>query len=192
MKGCIMKMIICFFLVSFFFISCKNENELVDPPIDTSQIIPLKVGNFWTYQYTHYDTLGNIISVSSVTTRVISDTVINGKQAFLFNSGDVFWNDDSGFWIKSYQKSPILEYKYPANIGDYYNNYITVICSDSLITSPRGNFKCYGYSYDRGVNYVCPGIGVIKEENFQSKNIGVSDIDLYLFQKSELIEYNLK
>ena len=94
-----MKMTFCCFLISFFFISCTNENELVDPLIDTSQIIPLKVGNFWTYQYTQYDTLGNLISESPVTTRVISDTVINGKQAFLFNSGDVFWNDDSGFGL---------------------------------------------------------------------------------------------
>ncbi len=187
-----MKIIFFCFLISCFFVSCKNENKLVDPPIDTSQIIPLKIGNSWIHQVTQYDTLGNVITTVPETTLVISDTVINGKHAFLFSSGDVFWNDDSGFWMKLYQKSPILVYKYPANIGDYYSNNLTVICKDSLILSPKGSFKCYGYSNSIGMFYICPGIGLIKEEYFQPKDISVSDTALYLFQKRELLDYKLK
>jgi hypothetical protein len=70
-------------------------------------------------------------------------------------------------------------YKYPINIGDYYNSFwgagVTIISNDSLITVNGVNYKCYVYywrywdSSERGSSfyvYICPGIGVIRSVQF--------------------------
>ena len=183
-----MKNLIAFTLLSVFvFLSCKVD-EIIGPPIDTSVILPLKVGNIWTYQCTMTDSLGSMFASFSQSTSIVSDTLLNGRRTFLFSTGDYFWNENSGFWIQSPGKQPLLVYKYPANLGESYGQLITVIFKDSTINTPKGNFNCYGYSSGIAITSVAPGIGKVKSEYFQNR----SDGSTYLFQKEELINYQIK
>jgi hypothetical protein len=173
-------------LLIFAFLGCKEVN-MIDPPIDTSAIIPLKVGNTWTYQFTMYDSLGSVWASFPESTSILSDTLINGRKVFLFSSLDYFWNEESGFWTQTSGKQPLLVYKYPANVGESYGLLITVICKDSTINTPKGIFNCYGYSSGIANSFVAPEIGVVKREYFQNRADGTA----YLFQKEELINYSL-
>jgi len=76
-------------LLVFAFLGCKDDN-IVEPPIDTSVIVPLKVGNTWTYQFTMSDSLGNVWASFSQSTSIVSDTIISGRQTYVFSSGDFF------------------------------------------------------------------------------------------------------
>lgn len=183
MKNLAVSLFILFFIV----IGCKDDNNIVNPSVETIEIIPLKVGNFWSYQTTIYDTLGSIVSTIIDSTRIISDTLINGKKYFIFSTGVLRWNNDAGFWITIAYDSLLL-YKYPANVGDEYSYNIKVICKDSSIVIPKGTFKCYGYSGSVAIDYVCPGLGLIKEEWYKKLFNGTK----YLYQKQELISYQLK
>jgi hypothetical protein len=173
------------FVLLFAFIACNEDNVIVNPPSETLEIVPLKIGNYWSYQTTTYDTLGNIVNSVVDSFSVVSDTLINGKKYFIFSTGVLRWNNDAGFWITMSPDSLLL-YKYPANVGDEYP-YFKVICKDSLIVSPKGTFKCYGYSGSVAIDYVSPGVGLVKEEWFKNKLSGVK----YLYQKQELINYHL-
>ena len=175
------------FMLCFILSSCKDESNIVNPPIETIEIVPLNVGNSWSYQTTVYDTLGSVVSTTIDSFSVASDTLINGKKYFNLSTSVLRWNNTVGFWMTTPSDSLLL-YKYPANVGDEYSNTLKVICKDSSIVIPKGTFKCYGYSGTVAIDYVSPGIGLIKEEWFKNKFDGVK----YLYQKQELLNYQLK
>jgi hypothetical protein len=81
-----------------------------------------------------------------------------------------------------------LLYKYPANVGDLYSTHLKVICRDSSISIPNASYKCYGYSSPVAIDYVSPGIGLIREEWYKK----LFDGSEYLYQKQELLDYILK
>jgi len=174
------------FILFFLLIGCKDESNIVNPTAETIEIVPLKVGNSWSFKTTVYDTLGSIVSTTVDSFSVVSDTLINGKKYFIFSTGVLRWNNDSGFWITMAPDSLLL-YKFPANVGDEYSYNIKVICKDSSIVVPKGTFKCYGYSGSVAIDYVSPGVGLVKEEWYKNKLSGVK----YLYQKQELLNYQL-
>ncbi|HEY6907393.1 MAG TPA: hypothetical protein VI230_07975 [Ignavibacteriaceae bacterium] len=182
MKSLSVSLIIYCFILN----GCKNESNVIVPPIVTTEIVPLKVGNSWLYQTTVYDTMGNIVSSTFDSFSVVSDTLINGQYYFTLSTGVIRWNDVSGFWMLAAPDSLLL-YKYPAEVGDTYGT-LKVICKDSLIVILKGTFKCYGYSGTVAIDYVSPGIGLIKEEWFKNKISGAK----YLYQKQELLDYQIK
>lgn len=68
------------FILFFLLIGCKDENNIIDPPGESIEIVPLEVGNSWIFQITTYDSSANIISNNIDTAKVVSDTLINGKN----------------------------------------------------------------------------------------------------------------
>lgn len=180
------KIAVSLFAIFLLLMGCKDDNIIVNPPSEIPEIVPLKVGNTWSYQTTVYDTSGNIVSTTVDSFSVVSDTLINGKKYFIFSSGALRWNNDTGFWITMAPDSLLL-YKYPANVGDEYSYSLKVICKDSSIVVPKGTFKCYGYSGLVAIDYVSPGVGLVKEEWYKDKLSG----DKYLYQKQELLNYRL-
>ncbi|GBD87654.1 hypothetical protein BMS3Abin03_01588 [bacterium BMS3Abin03] len=169
------------------FAGCNKEDNIVTPAAKTLEIVPLKVGNVWSYQTTTYDTSGNIISTSVDSFSIVSDTIINGRKTFILSTGVLRWNNESGYWVSTNTDSLLL-YKYPANVGDQYSSDLKVISIDSMIVIPRGTFRCYGYSGSVAIDYVSPGVGLTKEEWYKNKFNGVK----YLYQKQELLDYQLK
>lgn len=180
------KIAVSLFAIFLLLIGCKDDNIIVNPPSEIPEIVPLKVGNTWSYQTTVYDTSGNIVSTTVDSFSVIADTIINGQKRFIFSTGVIRWNNVFGFWITMSPDS-VLFFKYPANVGDEYGYGLKVICKDSTIVVPGGAFKCYGYSVNVAIDYVSPGVGLVKEEWYKDKLSG----DKYLYQKQELLDYRL-
>jgi hypothetical protein len=182
MKNLAVSLFIAFFLIA----GCKDENKIVNPTTETVEIVPLKVGNWWSYQTTVYDTSGDIVSTHIDSIFVVKDTLVNGKKYFILSTGVMRWNNDSGLWIPFTPDSTLL-YKYPAQVGDKYGINLKVICKDSSIVVPKGSFKSYGYSGAVATDFVSPGVGLIKEEWYKNNSIGIK----YIYQKQELLDYHL-
>jgi len=167
-------------------LACKNNPVDSNPPV--VHIIPMKVGNSWTYAQTNYDTLGNITSSGEFKFLVAKDSLIAGKTFFAvfrdtlvassyyhgYFSG-LPWrvNTDSGL-VKIKDLLPngpylILEYKYPALTNDFFirdDLGAKVIATNVSVQVPAGTFNCIKYEFSYGLRlfevYIQPGLGEIK------------------------------
>jgi hypothetical protein len=91
------------FLSPVLFIGCNNEDNIVDPPADIKEIVPLKIGNSWAYETTTYDTSGNIISTNIDSFSVVSDSLINGRKLIYFLLVDYDLTMKPDFGLKYFQ-----------------------------------------------------------------------------------------
>ena len=182
MKSAVFSLAVFYILL----LGCSDDNNITSPTVQTQEIVPLSIGNSWTYQYTIYDTSGGIIYTSIDSFSVIADTVINGKKRFILSTGVMRWNNDFGFWIPMSPDSLLL-YKYPANVGDEYSNGLKVICKDSTFVLPSGTFKCYGYSSPVAIDYVSPSVGLVREVWYKKSPSGLE----YLYKRQELLSFQV-
>ena len=151
--------------------SCK-DSQSPTASVDTSVIIPLKVGNMWIYKTTSWSVRANSDSTFySDTTRVNSQMVINNAVWFLVTTTTGVdtskrQNRSDGLWGFDSLQGPELIIKYPANINDTYGEY-TVVTTDTAIDVSAGRFNCYVYkrinSNSETKLFFAPGIGLIKE-----------------------------
>ncbi|MGE0076874.1 MAG: hypothetical protein AB7S48_03350 [Bacteroidales bacterium] len=197
---------------SIAFIACDKND---DDQNKTDSIIPVKMGNKWTYStyYIHDQT-----DVSA--TYEIGDLVnINGINSYKYitaesssNIVSLIKNDTGGNYVivGAYSDvdtliTPSITYKLNAKKGDSweYNDIIinedyefesrtlTMLCTniDTLITTPKGSFKCMAFKHT-------PNSGEDVFREFISKNTGIIKIEHYeegnLFSYTELTNYILK
>ena len=182
--------------------------EPTSPTIDETVIMPLKVGNSWTYKYTKFYTTGEEGESSQYTISILYDSVYKGERCykpyFISSQNDtapifyLYRND--GLYLLWIEKAEyILAFKFPVIKGDKYAfgaDTIRVESIDTNYTVPAGTFKCIKYvreSYyenkihDLLISYYCPGIGEIAAENY------ITD-SAYLRPhfKTALLSYELK
>ncbi len=137
---------------------------------DDSHILPLALGNSWTFSVYTIHTDGTTTSVHTETTEIISSTVIEGETWYIpqFIQGDdtlggittTFWtNRGNGLYEMKIpdHPEPYLLYKYPAQKGEAYSLPFTtetiaqIKSIDTLVDVPYGNnFKCYHYNIADG------------------------------------------
>jgi hypothetical protein len=159
-------------------IGCK---EIVDPgpqnmSINKSTIMPLKVGNSWTYQITDIDTVTKQTSTSTITITIQSAKVIRGETWFVDNSGGVYINRSNGLWYANDENDTTFLAKYPAaiqdtfNVHSFYPSLFTVISVDSNVQTEAGTFNCFVYknsdSNGNSVKCYSPGVGLISLDAF--------------------------
>jgi hypothetical protein len=190
-----MKKFILFFVVLLIsLVSCKEQ---ATNTIDTTYIIPLKVGNIWYYKYFVYDSIGEVKNVYNDTIAITKDSMINGKHIYymretlsanklIYNRWLINQDDGTYSWRTHNGKDTFIIYlKYPAKIGDFFThpNEMTVI--DSIQTPyqvPAGSFDCYKYNYlpDYGgelfFSYYSPGVGLIAKENYYRNIINIKKV----------------
>ena len=142
----------------------KDENDnigksqlytiVVSGTMPSGQILPLSVGNYWTYLPD--------ITTQTVTISITGTIDIQGETCYKwFAQGDqVEWyykNKSDGCWAYGYsgpyQYPPDLEYKYPANSGDtWITNWIavpvptTMTCESTNVTF-ESYTGCYKYHF---------------------------------------------
>jgi hypothetical protein len=174
--------------------NCQDSNP-------DCEIIPLEVGNSWTYEIISYDTTGN------ETGRDTSINIVDEMRTFnseLWYHIDHRWytnRNDGIFHLEFFNVSPQEMYlKYPASLGDqffcdtlYCPFYKEVTSIDTIIINNLGGFYCYGYKtvYDYGTlyfDYVAPGIGVIRRTSHYPAN----DSTYYMLSVKNLIQYSLE
>ena len=195
------------FVLILTLVKCKDNST---NPIDTHQIWPLKVGNFWSFRITTYDTLGGV-SFSTIDTVIVYrdstyktgkiyyfKTLANGN--FTFQDNAISNLSDGYNELTKVNDSLVanLIYKFPGNPGDTFisNGKPMVIESvNESIKVTAGNFVCYkyvaeenfDYQYIKQIVYLCPGIGEIVTELYQGNNKANANLET----KIELLSYKL-
>ena len=186
--------------ILFLILGCKKDDSILQPTSFSNTIFPLAVGNTWNFTQHSYDSTGTITSSESLSYVIVRDTIINNSKWYmLWGSLFLLANRDSGLYeyLNAGQK---LFYKYPANAQDSFYisatyGYLHVKSINISITVPAGTFNCYAYeSYipiagATEIDYLCPGVGMIKIENYQS---APNSRTQYLSGTSELLSFVLK
>ena len=206
-------------ILMIFVSSCKND----DPTNEQQKpLFPLNVGNSWTYDdTTPYGT-------TQVKMNILYSYTIDGKTGFAlseYKTGEpisLFKNDKDGnlvenlfnkdkfvhstiLYKKNVKKGDSWIYKSAVYTNGDYSKYeieeriMTCIVSDTLITTPVGNFRCVGFLFHPGgnqangdpnhtmIHYLSENVGRVKTLHYEHDN-GRS----WLFREQILTDYSLK
>ena len=191
-----------------FLFSCTDSTSPEDSKLN---LIPLKLGNSWSYNFTMYDSSG-VESYSKIQTETIDKdtTILNNTWYSYSNTPHGVWycNKSDGHW--GYLEAPLtatqkdtsmLIYKFPVSGGEIYGNTenpVEVISTDKKITVPAGIFEVIhtishfpvsdNYLLHSFETFIAPGIGKIKTMQIGKKAIG----DKFTVYKKELLSYSIE
>ncbi len=185
-------------------ISSNNDANSTARAITPTYIVPLAVGNQWTTRASSRNAEGKLISSGIQTSRIISDTTIDGERWFVeeFSSSDdnpsrtgLCTNRSDGFYILR-SGAPLLSVKYPVSVGDRYQGFggdAKVLSTNEKISVPKGTFVCYQYSVSlrgpamaRATICYSPGVGLVSTEAVTLAANNVSTSSTYTV---ELLDY---
>ncbi len=207
MKSCVF----LFLISSLLYIGCSDTTE----PSETTELIPLKVGNQWILENFHspgsglpdettYDTLQIVGTTQSGDITYYNFTNNSSKDtSYIYQKGNDYYSLD-GSRID-------YGYTYPAEVGKVnYRDTLywpgdTVIVTyflaekDHPVSVPAGTFTCYKYQVDyrytndgslyrQNFSYIAPGIGPISDETY----FPVVGGSMRLSDRSRLMSYTLK
>lgn len=196
-----------FLLLLLFFlgVSCKQDDYPTNNPLDNiQQIWPLKIGNYWVFHITNFDSLGNTVSIVKDSMLVVEKVQLlcnlTGYKMIEYRNDKYYgftkaYNNLEGFWLEG--GGVCLMYSYPNDTGKSIDNCYPeqfVISKNATITVSVGIFTCYHYSvesfyygYFKQNAWLCPNIGLIKKEQYAKTKGG----NAYLTFKQELISYHV-
>lgn len=162
-----MKHTLLFFLISLPLLGCNNSSSTDDNTPQGGSIVPLKVGNRWTYMSANWGIGG---SQSRWTIEVIDDTLINAETWYKLWEYSLYpfpydstynTNRADGYYLNAGEYgaySPELDVPYPAVVGTKRVNRDTIMFTDhvvtdsmylnstnAVITTPAGTFTCYEF-----------------------------------------------
>jgi hypothetical protein len=180
--------------LAFSFGSCTKEANPVDS-YPYPEILPLKIGNSWTYRVSTFDSAGAVQSIDTLTRTVLRDTMIQAQQWYITSFG-IYRNASDGLW-SLYYGAPILNLKFPSAVSDTFmvtGNTIIIQSTNEPKLTPVGTLSCYDYlmiipSYGGFQTHIysSPGNGWVSFES-----AGVSPNGRWkLFDRYELISYHL-
>ena len=155
-------------------IACSEDDDS-EPVI--REIMPLNIGNQWSYRSFVQDSLGNQSDTSLFDLIIYNDTVIDNIHWYIttdeypYKVGSLIGHNDDGLW--AYGPPPYLIIKYPADIFDTWSApggayEYRLIAKGVILTVPAGTFSCYKYNShpsvgeDSTLNYYAPGYGLVK------------------------------
>jgi hypothetical protein len=176
---------------------CKKDDTFTNTNVEV--ILPLSVGNSWTYKVTPYDTGGNPLTYNlpDVGVQVYYDTLVGSDRWYSLSQHrpavgfDWRSNKSDGLWQQDAYSRTYLLYKYPANANETYSSasaQVTVLAVDQMVTVPKGTYACIKYKFvDLGARatfyaYVSPNLGEIKFERIGNTPSGAD----YVYQTVEL------
>jgi len=182
-------------IIVLYCISCKKNTSPISPENIYTEIVPLKIGNTWLYEFTVYDSLMNATSSSQLEATICCDTLVNEIYYYTFDKESDLWyfNNNSGLWtirnsVLNDFTAPSLHYKYPCKVGDKYSYFFEVASVDTSILVPAGKFKCIFYYSDIVEYFVSPGIGTIKSSSYIKNDRN----EYYELLRYELIDYSIQ
>ena len=188
-------------LISITLLSIAFTNSFLHPPIAIAQdkppiLIPLQVGNTWSYTQTETDKSGKSLGRIVVSARVVADQKIGSKHWFKYQEfGDDFWirNGPGGQFeavLEDDETSPgkntkeilyyrtsknTLPFKYELEYGD-----MTLISKSKSVSTKAGKFKCYHYQLvesDLKIDmFIAPGKGLIKHRYEDESSVKTSEL----------------
>ena len=140
-------------------------------------IMPLTIGNQWTYHNFTQDTLDVQRDTTLSDLNIYKDTIIESVHWYIttdnypYKIGSLITHKDDGLWV--YGLTPYLMIKYPADIFDTWSSpggeyEYKMVAKGVILTVPAGTFSCYKYrgrpndTEDSTLLYYAPGYGLIK------------------------------
>jgi len=193
--------------LSFSAISCHQPTEFSQKE---GVIMPLEVGNTWSYRVTYFDSLGNAGQIDTFSTTIVLKAAvfndITQANEEWFSSGMYYYmNRQTGLFRAS--RLPLSSYgflvaKYPAREKDSYNAFtsdpgdsyiVTVVSTHEYTSVPEGSYSCYVYQWQgdnlKMFQYYAPNRGLIREDvHFKPLDGG----NWFLLYRHELISLDLK
>jgi len=172
------------------------------------QIVPLTVGNYWSYSYRSTDSLGTVKDTMQWFEVVDSDTVINGQRYYsvsdvitwFFGVKMFYTNKANGLYRFMRESGPVSLYiKYPVKRNEViYREYdtLTVLNTEQKVITPAGTFYCVVYrrtTFESSVwfyetMYYCPGIGKIQVETGYSRD----GVNIKPASSMQLVAYEIR
>jgi hypothetical protein len=153
-------------LCSVLFVGCDSstpDGGETEPLV----LLPLDVGNEWVMAFTRYDEDGTLTESYTDTLRVVGDTTVAGERWAEIRCaqtptgcipGGFYSNREDGVWRwygPGSDVAPYLLYKYPADVGDTYEQpsgfidfNMTVRGTDAPVDTPAGTLLAYHYVLD--------------------------------------------
>lgn len=199
--------ILFFIIILFYGCSDKVSNPSGETYNSNDVLIPLKIGNEWTYSHNVYSDDGNIMMHMEYTSKIEKDSTLKGTKYFFYympdstNDIDDHWeaysNKKTGLYKLLIYKNGLyneeLKFKYPGNIDDNYYNTEgknTIESINSGVDVPAGYFTdCYMYSIKNETSitqtYYKPGVGMVLFQIYRVSNNK-------LFIQIKLNSYDLK
>jgi hypothetical protein len=185
-------------LIGSILSSCKQNSATEIAANAPGVILPLAVGNQWVMDNTGFDSLGTKTVYPIDTITVAHDTLLNGEHWYTIKGDEshIYANKPDGWYsLNTLTHQTFMVMKYPAASGDSFFHYfdaLKVLTTDTLITIPSGQYKCYCYYRGGYLNeyydFYCPNIGEIKFESHQITAGGRKYVSLI----SNLITYRVK
>jgi hypothetical protein len=147
---------------------CATKDPLSPTTSATPTIMPLKVGNMWTYDLKSYNS-GSPTPIYDWTYYVKIDSVVTiGDEQWYrarhiiydnvsaYDSTEYYYtNRDDGLWIRETPGgTAYLKAKYPATPSNVYASFneffgsipsVTVVDTGMVVSLPQGNYRCYYY-----------------------------------------------
>jgi hypothetical protein len=203
-------------ICSLCFVLIACEKGTTPQIIDTSVLIPLKLGNTWVYKIT--DNWTPVVRTSQLSLTVDSAVQFQGETHYKMRITDIQTNESmikedyyinraDGHYLKYVPEDgepDVTLFKYPTFDGEvisedeFFKFYVESVNAD--YTTPAGKFKCIKYvtiisfdgiEHDKTINYIAPGIGIIASETYD-KSPNLEDAPWYLTSISTLMSYKLK
>ncbi len=194
-------------LVAIMLISCAGTTD-TPPPAKSQEIIPLKIGNSWTYEDVEYDPdYQSEVAFDTLHESITVDTTISATKWFSNSANNSYFSSNStdGYYVTYKNNDGVfvnsLFFKYPCNINDKYSIFIpdfnetfqiTVIQTSIVVSTSAGTFFCYKYE---AVSpklklefYITPGKGIIKRVTY---NVKPNTETYILFKSKALIKYSI-
>ncbi|PKL85857.1 MAG: hypothetical protein CVV22_04785 [Ignavibacteriae bacterium HGW-Ignavibacteriae-1] len=184
-------------------LGCSEDSN--SPNNNSKELMPLKIGNKWVYNYTSFDNFE--VKTTKGTLTVVSDEMYNGERYYIIEMSDgdqaiippiYYINKSDGLYMLFFEENQEPEtvlIKYPVTEGEiffndgFHKSYVEKV--DTLISTSAGKFKCIKYvdiihlngeQIHKSIKYYCPGIGLIASK---SGNWSLDD-------RTELVTYTLK
>ena len=194
MKDCIS--FLTFALAVSYLLGCEESNPTNNGA--TNELIPLKLGNSWVNIVSVFDSNMVVTRTSVDSLWVSGDTTLNGEKYFMISiksrdSGGILYLQHDVYLARNtllgYEQLRggfiTASYRYPVMYGDSM-----VISREERVTVPAGTYNCIVYKFVGGETfvdstyqtvygkrYICPNIGIVKEEfSFPRSNYGYSSV----------------
>ncbi len=178
---------------------CGDDDPAAPSP--SALLVPMAMGNQWTYAAQEYDTNAQLRDSKTVINTVIADTMIKGERWYFVNddratptkttSEGVYYWDTEAATARLYLASPAMA-------GSSYtkgNQRYTVAAPSSSVTVPAGTFNAVQIlATDSNIPsissmlWVAPGVGLVKME----VNYTLSTQATVTVSRLQLTSYTLK
>lgn len=189
--------------------SCDSPNS---PNVDSSVIMPLKVGNTWIFNVKTLNKDGILIDSGLDTFLVKGYAELQGIKGYFISPMEdyLFQNESDGLHV--YELGDTINnnlfFKYPGHLNDKWTVSVkdgkyelSISEVDKLIKVEAGEFKCINYAelyvyevpestlirYYKTYYYLSPNIGFVKTETYYSEDGN----NYFLVRTTELKSYKL-